>query len=429
MCTFNFIPKFQRRPASPVQQIFLPYYTLRKFVIFGRKSRSIFGGFFFQKSVLGGPDNTLSNFQVCLCSGLQAKKSFKLASAPYFNKLLPSIFRQVSQHQRAILASTYYTGCVHSILFQNFNVARRRQFSEFFFPYYTLRKFVIFGRKSRSIFGGFFFQKSVPGTPDNTLSNFQVCLSSGLQTKKSLKLASAPYFNKLLPSIFRQVSQHQRAILASTYYTGCVHSILFQNFNVVRRRQFSEFFLPYYTLRKFVIFGRKSRSIFGGFFFQKSVLGSPDNTLSNFQVCLSSVLQTKKSLTLASTPYFNKLLPSIFRQVRRQERAILASTYYTGCVHSISFPNFNVARRRQFSEFFLEYYTLRKFVIFGRKSRSIFVGFFFQKSVLGGPDNTLSNFQVCLCSGLQAKKSFKLASAPYFNKLLPAIFRQVRRHE
>ena len=38
---------------------------------------------------------------------------------------------------------------------------------------------------------------------------------------------------------------------------------------------------------------------------------------------------------LASTPYFNKLLPSIFRQVRRQERAILASTYYTGCVHSI----------------------------------------------------------------------------------------------
>ena len=352
MCTFNFIPKFQRRPASPVQRIFLPYYTLRKFVIFGRKSRSIFGGFFFQKSVLGSPDNTLSNFQVCLSSVLQTKKSLTLASTPYFNKLLPSIFRQVRRQERAILASTYYTGCVHSISFPNFNVARRRQFSEFFLEYYTLTKFVIFGRKSRSIFVGFFFQKSVLGGPDNTLSNIQVCLSSGLQAKKSLTLASTPYFNKLLPSIFRQVRRQERAILASTYYTGCVHSISFPNFNVARRRQFSEFFSPYCTLRKFVIFGRKSRSIFVGFFFQKSVLGGPDNTLSNFQVCLCSGLQAKKSFKLASAPYFNKLLPSIFRQVRRQERAILASTYYTGCVHSISFPNFNVAWRRQFSEFF-----------------------------------------------------------------------------
>ena len=55
-------------------------------------------------------------------------------------------------------------------------------------------------------------------------------------------------------------------MLASTYYTGCVHSILFQIFNVERRRQFSEFFSTYYTLRKFVIFGRKSRSIFEEFF-------------------------------------------------------------------------------------------------------------------------------------------------------------------
>ena len=149
-----------------------------------------------------------------------------------------------------------------------------------------------------------------------------------------------------------QVRRQERAILASTYYTGCVHSISFPNFNVARRRQFSEFFSQCYTLRKFVIFDRKSRSIFDGFFFQKSVLGSSDKTLSNFQVCLSSGLQAKKSLTLASAPYFNKLLPSIFRQVRRQEQAILASTYYTGCVHSILFQIFNVARRRQFSKFF-----------------------------------------------------------------------------
>ena len=71
-------------------------------------------------------------------------------------------------------------------------------------------------------------------------------------------------------------------MLASTYYTGCVHSILFQIFNVERRRQFSEFFSTYYTLRKFVIFWSKIEVHFWGIFFQKSVLGSPDNTLSNF---------------------------------------------------------------------------------------------------------------------------------------------------
>ena len=58
------------------------------------------------------------------------------------------------------------------------------------------------------------------------------------------------------------------------------------------------------------------------------------------------------SLKLASTPYFNKLLPSIFRKVRQQERAILASTYYTGHVHSILGRNLNVARRRRFGQFF-----------------------------------------------------------------------------
>ena len=190
--------------------------------------------------------------------------SLKLFSATYF-KLLPSIFRQVRRQERAILASTCYTGCVHSILFQNFNVASS---ANFFSPYYTIRKFVIFGRKSGSIFGGIFFQKSVLGSHDNKLSNFSVCLTwvPDYRQKKSIKFASAPYFNKLLPSIFRQVRQQERAILASTYYTGCVHSILFQIFNVERRRQFSEFFSPYYTLRKFVIFGRKSRSIFGEFF-------------------------------------------------------------------------------------------------------------------------------------------------------------------
>ena len=70
--------------------------------------------------------------------------------------------------------------------------------------------------------------------------------------------------------------------MASTYYTGCVHSILGQNFDVARRRHSANFFQPYYTLRKFAIFGRKSRSTFFGFFFHKSVLFSSDITLGNF---------------------------------------------------------------------------------------------------------------------------------------------------
>ena len=63
----------------------------------------------------------------------------------FFNKLLPSIIRQVRRWELAILASTYYTGPVHSILGQNLNVARRRRFGQFFSPYYTLMNFSIFG--------------------------------------------------------------------------------------------------------------------------------------------------------------------------------------------------------------------------------------------------------------------------------------------
>ena len=94
-------------------------------------------------------------------------------------------------------------------------------------------------------------------------------------------------------------------------------------------------------------------------FFHKSVLGSPDITLGNFKVHPSARSQAETSGKLAWTPYFNKLLPSIFYQVRRQERAILASTYYTGCVHSILSQNFDVARRRHFGQFFQPYYMLR----------------------------------------------------------------------
>ena len=79
-----------------------------------------------------------------------------------------------------------------------------------------------------------------------------------------------------------QVRQQERAIFASTYCTGRVHSILGQNLNIAGRRRFFQFFSPYYTLRKFWIFGQYRAQFLGGLFFQKSVLGSPGNTLSNF---------------------------------------------------------------------------------------------------------------------------------------------------
>ena len=52
------------------------------------------------------------------------------------------------------------------------NVAHRRRFSQIFSPYYTLRKFLIFGHKSMFNFCYTFFQKSVQYSPDNTLKNF-----------------------------------------------------------------------------------------------------------------------------------------------------------------------------------------------------------------------------------------------------------------
>ena len=51
--------------------------------------------------------------------------------APYVNKLARSVFRQVKGSELAILASTYYTGRVHSILGQNLNIARHPHFGQF----------------------------------------------------------------------------------------------------------------------------------------------------------------------------------------------------------------------------------------------------------------------------------------------------------
>ena len=78
--------------------------------------------------------------------------------------------------------------------------------------------------------------------------------------------------------MFRQGRRQERAILASTYYTGRVHSILGQNLSIARSRRFGQFFSP---LGIFDFWPKIEVNIFW-IFFQKSVLGSPDNTLSNF---------------------------------------------------------------------------------------------------------------------------------------------------
>ena len=135
----------------------------------------------------------------------------------------------------------------------------------------------------------------------------------------------------------------------------------------VGRRHFGQFFCTGHTIypQEFLDFSLKIKVKIFGIFSHKPVLGSPDNTLTKFQVHQNTLSQAKKSKQLASSKaYFNKLLTSIFRQVRRWEQAILQSTYYTGCVHSILIQNFNINRCRPFGHFFRPYYTLRNFWIF-----------------------------------------------------------------
>ena len=96
----------------------------------------------------------------------------------------------------------------------------------------------------------------------------------------SKQLASATH--KLLTSFFRQIRRWEQAKLPSTYYTGCVYSILGQHFNGARRRDFGQFFQPYYTIRNFWIFAENRSQDFFGIFGYKPVLGSPDDTLTKF---------------------------------------------------------------------------------------------------------------------------------------------------
>ena len=58
-CTFNFRTKFEHCPPPPFWSIFAMHVRGHAILL---KIEAIFFEFFFQKCVLGSPDNTLSNF-------------------------------------------------------------------------------------------------------------------------------------------------------------------------------------------------------------------------------------------------------------------------------------------------------------------------------------------------------------------------------
>ena len=181
------------------------------------------------------------------------------------------------------------------------------------------------------IFFWIFFQKSVLGRSDNTLSNFYGPSEHQIIGKSEGKFSlDTLFFNKLLPSIFRQVRRWDGHIGLNILYWTCTF-----NFRPKFERRppspFQQFFSPYY----------KIKVIFFWIFFQKSV---------------HSILG--QNLTL----FFN-----------RPQVAVSA----------------NVARSRRFFYSILYPY---EFFDFWLKIKVIFFWIFFQKSVLGRSDNTLSNF-------------------------------------
>ena len=61
-CTFNFRPKFERRPPSPFFPVFFARLYPYEFFDFLLKIKVEIFGIFSHKPVLGSPDNTLTKF-------------------------------------------------------------------------------------------------------------------------------------------------------------------------------------------------------------------------------------------------------------------------------------------------------------------------------------------------------------------------------
>ena len=144
-CTFNFRPKFERRSSLPFRPVFFGHtIALGIFGFFAENQSQNFLGFFdINRSYLVWIIPSLSCRPIRTPAPRQNEQTVGLGK-PYFSKLLTSLCRQIRRWEHTILLSTYYTGCVHSILGQNLNGARRRRFGQFFRPYYSLRNYWIF---------------------------------------------------------------------------------------------------------------------------------------------------------------------------------------------------------------------------------------------------------------------------------------------
>ena len=59
-CTFNFRPKFERRPSSPFWPVFFARLYPYQFFDFSLKIKVEIFGIFSHKNLLGSPDNTLT---------------------------------------------------------------------------------------------------------------------------------------------------------------------------------------------------------------------------------------------------------------------------------------------------------------------------------------------------------------------------------
>ena len=83
-CTFNFRPKFERRSPSPFRPNFFAILYPQEIFDFWPNVEVNYFWIFFQKSVLGSPGNSLSNFQAHPNAGSQVETGGKLASTPLF---------------------------------------------------------------------------------------------------------------------------------------------------------------------------------------------------------------------------------------------------------------------------------------------------------------------------------------------------------
>ena len=107
-CTFDIRPKFENRPALPFWPVFLARLYPYEFFDFSLKMKVEIFGIFSIKPVLGSPDHTINKVLGPSEHRLLHENEREVGLGTlYFNKFLPSIFRQVRRWEQVILPSTY----------------------------------------------------------------------------------------------------------------------------------------------------------------------------------------------------------------------------------------------------------------------------------------------------------------------------------